>query len=53
VVTKDEDETVWFEINAFSRPGAPVVRWAGPLGRAIQSFATTRYERAVAKVAAG
>ena len=48
VVTQDADEFVWFEIKAFSRPGALLVRWAGPVGRAIQSLATIRYERAVA-----
>jgi len=52
VVTRDADDSVWFEINAFSRPGALLVRWAGPLGRAIQSLMTTRYERAVASAAA-
>ena len=52
VVTQDEDDSVWFEIKAFSRPAALLVRWAGPVGRAIQSVATTRYERAVANVVA-
>lgn len=53
VVTQDGEGTVWFEITAFSRPGALVVRWAGPIGRAIQSLATARYERALTKVVAG
>jgi len=52
VVTQDDDGSVWFEIKAFSRPGALLVRWAGPVGRAIQSLATTRYERAVASAVA-
>jgi uncharacterized protein (UPF0548 family) len=52
VVTQDDDGLVWFDIKAFSRPGALLVRWAGPVGRAIQSVAMTRYERAVASVVA-
>ena len=52
VVTQDEDGSVWFEIKAFSRPGALLVRWAGPVGRAIQSVATTRYERALSSIVA-
>jgi len=52
VVTQDGDGSVWFEVTAFSRPGASLVRWAGPIGRAIQSLATTRYERAVASAVA-
>lgn len=52
VVSQDEDGSVWFEIAAFSRPGALLVRWAGPVGRAIQSLATTRYERALTSAAA-
>jgi len=52
VVTRDDDETVWFEIKAFSRPGALLVRLAGPVGRAIQSLATTRYERALVSAVA-
>lgn len=52
VVTQDVDGSVWFEITAFSRPGALLVRRAGPVGRAIQSAATTRYERALASAIA-
>jgi len=52
VVSQDANDCVWFEINAFSRPGALLVRWAGPIGRAIQSVATTRYERALASTVA-
>ncbi|TAK71185.1 MAG: DUF1990 domain-containing protein [Actinomycetota bacterium] len=51
VVTLDDNGSVWFDITAFSRPGGPLVRWAGPVGRAIQSMATTRYERALAALA--
>jgi uncharacterized protein (UPF0548 family) len=52
VVTRDDDASVWFEITAFSRPGALLMRWAGPVGRAIQSVATSRYERALASAVA-
>lgn len=52
VVMQDDDGSVWFEIAAFSRPGALLVRWAGPVGRAIQSRATSRYERALTSAAA-
>lgn len=52
VVTQYDDRSVWFEVTAFSRPGALLVRWAGPFGRAIPSMATTRYERAVASAVA-
>ena len=51
VVEQDKDGSVWFEITAFSRPDALLVRLAGPLGRAIQLLATTRYERALASAA--
>lgn len=51
VVSRDEDEQVWLDITAFSRPGARLTRWAGPLGRAAQSHATTRYARALASIA--
>ena len=52
VVVQDENGSVWLEITAFSRPAALLVRWAGPVGRAIQSLATARYERAVASAVA-
>ena len=50
VVSEDQDAAVWFEITAFSRPGAALVRLAGPVGRAIQAQATVRYENALALV---
>jgi uncharacterized protein (UPF0548 family) len=47
VVSISPDETVLFEIVAFSRPGDPLVRLAGPLGRAIQKRGTNGYLRAL------
>jgi uncharacterized protein (UPF0548 family) len=47
VVSISPDETVLFEIAAFSRPGDPLVRLAGPLGRAIQKRGTNGYLRAL------
>ena len=47
VVTREEDDSVWLEITAFSRPAAALVRWSGPIGRKVQSLMTTRYEKAV------
>jgi uncharacterized protein (UPF0548 family) len=47
VVSMSPDQTVRFEINAFSRPGDPLVRLAGPIGRAIQKSGTGGYLRAL------
>lgn len=52
MVREDDDGSIWFEITAFSRPGALLVRWVGPVARAIQGLATTRYERAMASAVA-
>jgi uncharacterized protein (UPF0548 family) len=43
VVSISPAETVLFEIVAFSRPGAPLVRLAGVLGRGIQKHGTNGY----------
>ncbi|WP_394429870.1 DUF1990 family protein [Streptomyces sp. SGAir0957] len=51
LVTRDADGTVWFRIRAFSRPGRWYTRMAGPVGRAVQGWATRRYLRAVVKAA--
>ncbi len=37
------DQTVRFEIEAFSRPGDPLVRLSGPIGRGIQMGGTRGY----------
>ncbi|HEX3900918.1 MAG TPA: DUF1990 domain-containing protein [Mycobacteriales bacterium] len=44
VVTQDDAGSVWFDITAYSRPGAALVRRAGPIARAVQGVATRRYE---------
>ncbi|MEV1024094.1 DUF1990 domain-containing protein [Streptomyces sp. NPDC050264] len=49
VVTRDADDSVWFRIRAFSRPGRWYTRAAGPVGRAVQGWMTGRYLRAVAR----
>jgi uncharacterized protein (UPF0548 family) len=47
VVSISPDETVCFEIMAFSRPGDPLVRLAGALGRGIQKGGTNAYLHAL------
>jgi uncharacterized protein (UPF0548 family) len=47
VVSMSPDQTVRFEIEAFSRPGDPVVRLSGPIGRSIQKVGTGGYLRAL------
>jgi uncharacterized protein (UPF0548 family) len=48
VISVDEDDSVWFEITAFSRAGSTLVRWSGPIAKAVQARATTRYVHALA-----
>jgi uncharacterized protein (UPF0548 family) len=47
VVELHDGGGVTFTIRAFSRPATPATRVTGPIGRAIQSWVTTRYVRAV------
>jgi len=47
VVVRDDDDAVWLQITAFSRPGSRVSRLAGPIGRAAQALVTRRYELAL------
>jgi uncharacterized protein (UPF0548 family) len=47
IVTIDDDEQVWLEITAFSRPGSTLVKLAGPLNKVIQQWALRRYHRAL------
>jgi uncharacterized protein (UPF0548 family) len=47
VVSISPDETVLFEIVAFSRPGDPLVRLLGPLARGVQKGGTHGYLRAL------
>ncbi|GAA2322553.1 DUF1990 domain-containing protein [Streptomyces kunmingensis] len=53
LVTRDADDSVWFRIRAFSRPGRWYTRLAGPAGRVVQLWATRRYLRAVARTVGG
>jgi uncharacterized protein (UPF0548 family) len=46
-VSVSADRTVRFEIEAFSRPGDPLVRLSGPIGRGIQRGGTGGYLRAL------
>jgi uncharacterized protein (UPF0548 family) len=46
-VSMSPDGTVHFEIEAFSRPGDPLVRLSGPIGRCIQRVGTGAYLRAL------
>jgi len=47
VISMSPDLTVRFEIEAFSRPGDPLVRLSGPIGRGIQKGGTGGYLRAL------
>jgi uncharacterized protein (UPF0548 family) len=47
VVSISPDETVRFEVVAFSRPGDPLVRLSGPIGRGVQKGGTNTYLRAL------
>jgi len=49
IVTIGEDGEVQFTVTAFSRPGDPLSGVIGPLGRTIQSAATSGYLRAMRK----
>jgi uncharacterized protein (UPF0548 family) len=52
VVSLAPDDRVGLTITAFSRPGHPLIRAAGPVGRAVQSRMTTSYQRALQRVLA-
>ncbi|WP_431928899.1 DUF1990 family protein [Amycolatopsis tucumanensis] len=47
VVDLAPDGTVTFTVTAFSRPASLLARLAGPAGRAVQSWMTRRYLRAL------
>ena len=47
VVSIAPDESVRFEIVAFSRPADPLVRLSGPIGRGIQKGGTNGYLRSL------
>jgi uncharacterized protein (UPF0548 family) len=47
IVSMSPDKDVRFEIKAFSRPGDPLVRLSGPIGRTVQKGGTGGYLRAL------
>jgi uncharacterized protein (UPF0548 family) len=47
VTEHHDDDTVSFTITAFSRPSTIMARIAGPAGRLVQNWATTRYLRSL------
>jgi uncharacterized protein (UPF0548 family) len=47
IVSITPDQSVRFEIEAFSLPGDPLVRLSGPIGRGIQKDGTAGYLRAL------
>ena len=51
VVSIGEDESVRFDIRAFSRASDSLTRLAGPIGRRVQSVATEQYLRALTRFA--
>jgi uncharacterized protein (UPF0548 family) len=52
LVSRDEEST-WFEVRAFSRPGRWFTRLAGPVGRVLQRRATGQYVDAVRRAGSG
>jgi uncharacterized protein (UPF0548 family) len=52
-VSMSPDDNVHFEIEAFSRPGDPLVHLSGPIGRGIQRGATGAYLRALKRFVDG
>lgn len=52
VVSTSPEETVRFDIVAFSRPGDSVVRLSGPIGRGFQRVGTKGYLRALRRFVA-
>ena len=53
VVSISPDQSVRFAIKAFSRPGDPLVRLSGPIGRAMQRGGTGGYLRALKRFVDG
>jgi len=47
IVEHQDDDTVAFEITAFSTPSSAIAKVAGPAGRLVQDWITTRYLRAL------
>jgi uncharacterized protein (UPF0548 family) len=51
IVTHENDDSVWLDITAFSRPATTLMKVAGPFGRLGQSFMTDRYVAAMRALA--
>jgi uncharacterized protein (UPF0548 family) len=51
LVSLAPDETVWFEVRAFSRPARWFVRLAGPLAALVQDRANDRYRESIHRLA--
>jgi uncharacterized protein (UPF0548 family) len=51
LLTLGTDGSVWFEIKTFSRPARWFVSLGGPVSDLVQSYATTRYVRALRQLA--
>jgi uncharacterized protein (UPF0548 family) len=51
LVCLGSDETVWFEVRAFSRPGRWFVRASGPLAALVQDRTNDRYRGAIHRLA--
>jgi uncharacterized protein (UPF0548 family) len=47
IVEHHDDDTVSFTVTAFSRPSTTLARVAGPGGRLVQGWVTTRYLRSL------
>jgi uncharacterized protein (UPF0548 family) len=47
IISTSPDETVRFDVVAFSRPGDALVRLSGPIGRRVQKVGTKGYLRAL------
>jgi len=49
----EEDESVWFEVLAYSRPANLLMRAAAPVAERTQELVTRRYLRAAVRLAGG
>jgi len=47
LVRIDDSDQVWLEVTAFTKPGAPLVKLAGPIARLLQQLALRAYVRSV------
>jgi uncharacterized protein (UPF0548 family) len=49
-VVRDDDDRVWFEVRAFSRPATWYARMGGPATRALQSRVAVLYIRGMRRL---